>query len=100
MAPRGTEWPLRLVGSLFGLAALLIGLLSLQGAPALDELERQRAAGFGTAALVIGAVALLASLGVRDARTLWYCSPRRWAPFKADVLGERDDDAPPPQASG
>jgi hypothetical protein len=37
---------------------------------------------------VVGAVALLGSLAVRDAQALWYCSPRRWAPFKADVLGE------------
>ena len=47
---------------------------------------------------MIGAVALLGSLGVRDARALWYCSPRRWAPFKADVLGEPDEERAP--ASG
>ena len=52
--------------------------------------------GFGLAALVVGAVALLASLGVRDAHALWYCSPRRWRPFKADVLGEGDATASPP----
>jgi hypothetical protein len=82
------QWPVRLVGSLFGLAAGLIGLLSLLGAPGPGLVQHERATGFGVTALVIGAVALLGSLGVRDARALWYCSPRRWAPFKADVLDE------------
>jgi hypothetical protein len=94
MAAPGRQWPVRLAGSLFGLAAGLIGLVSLLGAPGLDDLERERALGFGVAALVIGAAALLSSLGVRDARALWYCSPRRWAPFKADVLGEAEESAP------
>jgi len=53
---------------------------------------------------VVGAVALLGSLAVRDARALWYCAPRRWAPFKADVLEEGDEEPPrsaaPPQANG
>jgi hypothetical protein len=93
MAQPGRQWPVRLVGSLFGLVAGLVGLASLLGAPGLGDLERERALGFGVAALVIGAAALLGSLGVRDARALWYCSPRRWAPFKADVLGEPDDQA-------
>jgi hypothetical protein len=79
---------LRLVGSLFGLGASGIGLFALFGAGGLPDLERERALGFGLAALVVGAVALLGSLAARDARALWYCAPRRWAPFKADVLGE------------
>ena len=100
MAAPGRQWPVRLVGSLFGLAAGLIGLISLLGAPGLGLVEHERAAGFGVTALVIGAVALLGSLAVRDARALWYCSPRRWAPFKADVLDEADEDQAPPQANG
>jgi len=104
MVAPGRQWPVRLAGSLFGLAAGLIGLASLLGVD-LGDLERERASGFGITALVIGAVALLGSLGVRDARALWYCSPRRWAPFKADVLDEpeehaRDSRAAPPQANG
>ena len=93
-ARRERQWPVRLVGSLFGLAAGLIGLWSLSGGADLSALERERAAGFGVAALVVGAVALLGSLGVRDARALWYCSPRRWAPFRADVLDEKENDDP------
>jgi hypothetical protein len=92
MAAPGRQWPVRLAGSLFGLAAGLIGLVSLLGGVDLGDLERERAVGFGVAALVIGAAALLGSLGVRDVRALWYCSPRRWAPFKADVLGEPDEE--------
>ena len=95
-ARRNRQWPVRLVGSLFGLAAGVVGLWSLSGGAELSALERERAAGFGWAALVVGAVALLGSLGVRDARALWYCSPRRWAPFRADVLGETEDDAAAP----
>ena len=90
------QWPLRLVGSLFGVGAGVVGLLSLLGAGDLPDFERERATGFGIAALVVGAVALLGSLGVRDAHALWYCSPRRWAPFKADVLDEADAGASAP----
>jgi hypothetical protein len=93
-ARRARQWPVRLVGSLFGLAAGLVGLWSLLGGADLSALERERSVGFGVAALVVGAVALLGSLGVRDARALWYCSPRRWAPFRADVLDEREDNGP------
>jgi hypothetical protein len=101
MARRGGQWRLRLVGSLFGVGACLVGLLTLLGASDVSALERERAAGFGLAALVVGAVALLGSLAVRDAHALWYCSPRRWRPFKADVLGAEADhaSAPPPLRS-
>jgi hypothetical protein len=65
----------------------VVGLFALLGAGDLPDFERERATGFGLAALVVGAVALLGSLAMRDAHALWYCSPRRWRPFKADVLG-------------
>ncbi|MDF2780724.1 MAG: hypothetical protein K0S96_528 [Geminicoccaceae bacterium] len=94
--PRRGGWPLRLVGSLFGLGACAIGLFALLGAGGQPHLEQERALGFGLAALVVGAIALVGSLAVRDAHALWYCSPRRWAPFKADVLGEGDAIAAPP----
>ncbi len=86
MDRRVRQWPLRLAGSLFGLGSVLVGLFSLLGPAGLSELERERAAGFGIAALVVGAVALLGSLATRDVHALWYCSPRRWRAFRADLL--------------
>ena len=72
--------------ALSGSGAGLVGLFSLLGPAGLSDLERERAAGFGIAALVVGAVALLGSLATRDVHALWYCSPRRWQAFRADLL--------------
>jgi hypothetical protein len=55
------------------------------GGEQLPELNRERAAGFGLAAIVVGLVALIGSL-TGDAHRLWYCMPRRWRAFRADVL--------------
>jgi hypothetical protein len=96
MAGRLREWPLRLAGSLFGLGAGAIGLFSLLAPDSISPLEHERAQGFGLAALVVGAVALLGSLGVRDIQALWYCSPRRWQSFRADLRDPGPDDKPPP----
>jgi hypothetical protein len=85
MARRSRQWPLRLVGSLFGLAAGAVGLFSLLAPESLTALEHERAQGFGIAAFVVGAVALIGSLATRDVHALWYCSPRRWRAFRADL---------------
>jgi hypothetical protein len=86
MPRRGNQWPLRIAGSLFGLGCCAIGLFSMfGGGEALPELNRERALGFGVAAIVVGLVALIGSL-TADAHQLWYCMPRRWRPFRADVL--------------
>ena len=82
----GKDWPLRLAGSLFGLACCALGLFSIfGGGEQLPALNRERAAGFGIAAIVVGLVALIGSL-TGDAHRLWYCMPRRWRAFRADVL--------------
>jgi hypothetical protein len=81
----GRQWPLRLVGSLFGIGAGLVGLFTLLGADGQPELHRERAIGFGIVALVVGAVALVGSLAARDVHALWYCSPRRWRLFRDDL---------------
>ena len=81
----GSQWPLRLVGSLFGIGACLVGLFSLLGMADQPELHRERAIGFGITALVVGAVALVGSLASRDVHALWYCSPRRWRLFRDDL---------------
>jgi hypothetical protein len=85
----GRQWPLRLVGSLFGIGACLVGLFSLLGIADQPELNRERAIGFGLAALVVGAVALIGSLAARDVHALWYCSPRRWRLFRDDLSDRR-----------
>ena len=98
MLRRDNAWPLRIAGSLFGLGCCAVGLFSMfGGGESLPELNRERALGFGVAAIVVGLVALIGSLA-GDARRLWYCMPRRWRPFRADVLGGWD--APKWPASG
>jgi hypothetical protein len=81
----GRQWPLRIVGSLFGVGAGLVGLFSLLGIGDPGALQRERAVGFGIVALVVGAVALIGSLGARDVHALWYCTPRRWRMFRDDM---------------
>jgi hypothetical protein len=85
----GRQWPLRLVGSLFGIGACRVGLFSLLGIADQPELNRERAIGFGLAAMVVGAVALIGSLAARDVHALWYCSPRRWRLFRDDLSDRR-----------
>jgi hypothetical protein len=96
------QWPLRMAGSLFGLGCCVIGLFSMFGAgEQVPEFNRERAFGFGVAAIVVGLVALIGSL-TSDAQKLWYCMPRRWRPFRADVLESWtavDASAPPPTAA-
>ena len=82
----GKQWPLRIAGSLFGLGCCAIGLFSMfGGGDDLPALNRERAFGFGIAAIVVGLCALIGSL-TADAERLWYCMPRRWRPFREDVL--------------
>jgi hypothetical protein len=81
----GRQWPLRLVGSLFGIGACVIGASSLLGVADQPALNRERAIGFGIVALVVGGVALIGSLAARDVHALWYCAPRRWRLFRDDL---------------
>jgi hypothetical protein len=92
------EWPLRIAGSLFGLGCFAIGLFSIfGGSETLPDLNRERALGFGVTAIVVGLVAVIGSL-TGDVHRLWYCVPRRWRPFRADMLagwGAPRSPAPP-----
>jgi hypothetical protein len=89
------QWPLRLAGSLFGLACCALGLFSIfGGGEQLPDLNRERATGFGIAAIVVGLIALIGSL-TGDAHRLWYCMPRRWRAFRADVLDGWDTPKSP-----
>lgn len=85
MMRRGRQWPLRIAGSLFGIGAGLVGLFSILGVADQPDPDRERAVGFGIAALVVGVTALIGSLAARDVHALWYCSPRRWRLFKDDL---------------
>lgn len=70
---------LRLGGVLFGTALCLLGLLLLLGPDVgLTAPIRERATGFGSTLLVVGAIALLASLTMRRVDLLWYRKPERW----------------------
>jgi hypothetical protein len=92
---RRHQWPLRIAGCLFGLGCWTIGLFSIfGGSDSLPELNRERAQGFGITAIVVGLVAVIGSL-TSDAHRLWYCVPRRWRPFRADVLDGWDAPRPP-----
>jgi hypothetical protein len=92
---RGNQWPLRIAGSLFGVGCCAVGLFSIfGGGENLPALNRERAFGFGLAAIVVGLVAVIGSL-TADAERLWYCMPRRWRPFRADVLDGWNDPEPP-----
>jgi hypothetical protein len=92
------QWPLRIAGSLFGLACCALGLFSIfGGGDELPALNRERAAGFGLAAIVVGLVALIGSL-TGDAHRLWYCMPRRWRAFRGDVLDGWDAPNSPASA--
>ena len=97
---RRDQWPLRIAGSLFGLGCCAVGLFSMfGGSDQLPAINRERALGFGVAAVAVGLVALLGSL-MGDARAFWYCMPRRWRPFRADVLDAWDaPQSPSPRTS-
>ena len=86
MSGRGRHWPLRLAGCLFGAGCWAVGLYTWLNAGALPDLQAGRALGFALTAFVVGLVAILGSLLARDVRALWYCSPRRWRPFRTDVI--------------
>lgn len=66
----------------------MVGLYTWRNADAFSDLEESRATGFALTAFVVGLVALAGSLLARDVRALWYCSPKRWRPFRDDVIGD------------
>jgi uncharacterized membrane protein HdeD (DUF308 family) len=69
----------RLLGALLGFAMVLFGALLYFGPPAeLAAPVRERAAGLGITLIVVGAIAILGSLGRRGAERLWYRKPERW----------------------
>jgi len=69
----------RILGTLLGLGFVLIGAFSIAGAgDYATPASHGRAIGFGVTAVVIGIVAVLCSLLVKDLSNIWCRPPRRW----------------------
>ena len=70
----------RVIGALLGLAMVLFGVFFRYFGPAAELAApvRERASGFGITLIVVGAIAMIGSLGRRSAEWLWYRKPERW----------------------
>ena len=69
----------RICGSLLGIGFMLIGAYAILGVDdSASEVIRERAMGFGTAAIIIGIIAVACSLLVADLSNIWCRHPRRW----------------------
>lgn len=62
-----------------GIGFVLVGAFSVLGAdePGTDMVH-DRAVGFGVTAIIIGVIAVLCSLLVKDLSDIWCRHPRRW----------------------
>jgi hypothetical protein len=70
---------MRICGTLLGIGFVLLGLFSALGAGELGgEASVDRAVGFGVTAVIIGIIAVLCSLLVKDLSNIWCRHPRRW----------------------
>lgn len=73
----------RIAGTLLGLGFVLLGLYALfGGGDAVDPALRERASGFGVAALLAGMAAILVSWLVGRLDNIW-CAPPRSGWFRA-----------------
>lgn len=69
----------RICGTLLGIGFVLMGAYSIVGAGEYATgVSHERAMGFGTAAIIIGVIAVLCSLLVKDLSNIWCRHPRRW----------------------
>lgn len=69
----------RICGTLLGIGFVLLGVFSALGAGELaEEASYDRAVGFGVTAIIIGIIAVLCSLLVKDLSNIWCRHPRRW----------------------
>ncbi len=74
---RGREWPIRLMGCLFGLGSLALGLAGLFADGSALAAEQAGRFDFSMIAIVTGLIALFGSLLMRHSRELWFCNPER-----------------------
>lgn len=75
----GDGWHLRLMGILFGLGALGLGLTGFfhGDSHALPPGHGGGHLDFALVAIVTGLIALVGSLLITDIRALWFCNPER-----------------------
>ena len=70
---------MRICGILLGIGFVLLGVFSALGAGELsEEVSYDRAVGFGVTAVIVGIIAVLCSLLVKDLSNIWCRHPRRW----------------------
>ena len=70
---------MRIYGTLLGIGFVFMGVFSVLGAgEAGAAVSRGRALGFGATAVIIGVIAVLCSLLVKDLGDIWCRHPRRW----------------------
>lgn len=79
MRLRGDRLVHRVAGALLGTGFLLLGLFSTlaSNAPA-DSSGRDRAFWLGITLIIIGSIAIVASLTVKNPDQIWCRHPRRW----------------------
>ena len=87
------QWPVRVMGALFGLGALAIGVLILVE-PGQTALTTDAARfDFAAISIITGLIALLGSLLMPNVRDLWYCNPERSKKIgkeAGETLGKND----------
>lgn len=92
----------RIAGTALGLGFLLVGAYALfGGGDAVDPLLRERASGFGVAAIIGGVIAISVSWLVRRLDNIWCAPPRRgWfrAPRRDDGQGALSGHVDSPRA--
>ena len=70
---------MRICGTLLRIGFVLLGLFSALGAGELGgDASYDRAVGFGVTAIIVGIIAVLCSLLVKDLSNIWCRHPRRW----------------------
>ncbi len=70
---------MRICGTLLGIGFVLLGVFSALGAGELgEEVSYDRAVGFGVTAVIVGIIAVVCSLLVKDLSNIWCRHPRRW----------------------
>ena len=69
----------RIFGALLGIAFVAMGAFSIVGAAEYATgASHERAMGFGATAVIVGVIAVICSLLVKDLSSIWCRHPRRW----------------------